>query len=571
VNDHISTLGIASLLVAFRAAVVSLILVLVLAWVPSASAEVHVWFEPTLVDELDPVQLNIRVSDTHVADAPDLSVLESDFEILGSQTTSQRRSVNGKVESWVDYQFSLRPKRSGEITIPPIRVGDQSSAATQLIVRRLDPNTKQSIERMVFFETEVTVNPVYVQAQTIFIRRLYYANGVQLYSDLPGIPDVANAVIVPLGDTRSSTAVRDGTRYGVIEQRFALFPEQSGSLRIPESSITSSVRLRRDGRTRRSGIRISAPPQTLTVLPIPAHYPTSAAWLPATNVRLTETWSPNQSVLDLGDPITRSIAVTAVGNTGSSIPPLRVDFPSRHFKHYPESPTLDDDASGERVVGNRTQGYSLIPTTRGAASVPPVTLTWWDTQARLVRTAQLPGRMLTLRGSPTPDQIPAEPSPALEAAAPALTDTEPSDPAGVSGFGLLLALGLALAILASAGVLLNWRRRTYWPTRIAKPSRRRAMGALKTACASKDAAAMRQRLLQLIEIVYAAPQASALPQFLAQSDNAAAWQRLNATAYGPDSADNAEHLSQLVWRVARGLKAQHAKQHPDPLPPLYSN
>ena len=212
-------------------------------WVAAhgAAGEVHVWFEPRVVDELDSITLNVRATETQLPDAPDLSVLEADFEILGTQTTSQRRSVNGNVESWVDYQYTLRPRRSGEIAIPPIRVGDQYSAATTVIVRALDPTLKRSIARMVYFETELTENPVYVQAQTVFVRRLYYASGVQLYSDLPGIPDVANAVIVPLGETRSSSTLVEGTRYGVIEQRFAIFPEQSGQLIVPESAITSSV------------------------------------------------------------------------------------------------------------------------------------------------------------------------------------------------------------------------------------------------------------------------------------------------------------------------------------------
>ena len=40
---------------------------------------------------------------------------------------------------------------------------------------------------MVFFQTQLSRNPVYVQAETVLLRRLFYSQGVQIYSDLPGI------------------------------------------------------------------------------------------------------------------------------------------------------------------------------------------------------------------------------------------------------------------------------------------------------------------------------------------------------------------------------------------------
>ena len=536
-----------------------------------AAAEVHVWFEPRIVDELDSITLNVRATDTQLPDAPDLSVLEADFEILGTQTTSQRRSVNGNVESWVDYQYTLRPRRSGEIAIPPIRVGDQYSAATTVIVRALDPTIKNSIARMVYFETELTENPVYVQAQTVFVRRLYYAAGVQLYSDLPGIPDVANAVIIPLGETRSSSTLVEGTRYGVIEQRFAIFPEQSGALTVPESAITSSVRLRRDGRTRRSGIRISAPAQTLTVLPIPAEYPDDAPWLPAADVRLLETWSPNRTTFDAGDPMARSIAVTAVGNTGSAIPPLQVDFPDEHFKYYPESPVLDDDASGDQVIGNRIEDYSLIPTRPGAIALAPVSLTWWDTNAQRVRVAQLPPRSLMVSGgagyetTPPEAQEPLPDSRYAPLTAPAELAPEGTPPDW-------LPLLVVACLIAGTALVWRWRHLVHAPRiAMAQSARRTALRELKTACAKNHVPDMRRSLLHLMTVVYEAPQAQALTRFLAEPSRAALWQRINAAAFGPGVGAPEQKLGGDLWRAARPLTNRDPAPASPALPPLYSD
>ena len=215
--------------------------------------------DPPVVDEMETVRLTLRVDGSNQSEGLDLGALESDFEVLGTNTSSQFQSINGQVQSWVEYQVSLRPKRAGTLEIPALSIAGQTSAPLSVRVRPLAPEVRQTIDRMVFFEVEVSPNPVYVQAQALMTRRLYYASGVQIYSDLPGVPDIPNAVVIPVGETRSTTEVRPEGRYGVLEQRYAIFPEQSGSLVIPEISVTSSVRLTSSGRTRRSGIRVSTP------------------------------------------------------------------------------------------------------------------------------------------------------------------------------------------------------------------------------------------------------------------------------------------------------------------------
>ena len=361
--------------------------------------------EPRLIEEMDTTTLTVRTTGSTKTETLDLSPLEKDFEVLASNTQSRYRSVNGRVESWVEYQISLRPRRSGELVVPSIVVGNERSKTVRLIVRAMDPGVKQAIERMVFFTTELSADPVYVQAETILNRRLYYSNGVQIYSDLPGVPEIPNAVVVPLGDTQSGSTVFNGQRYGVIEQQFAIFPEHSGTLIIPEISITSSIRMQSGGRTRRSGIRISTDEKRVEVLPIPPEYPREAPWVPATDVRITETWSPSRTSLEVGEPLHRTLSVTAIGNTGSVIPPLAVEFSEQHFKWYPEAPTLDDDNKGRHIVGNRIEGYSLIPISAGPATLAEVALTWWDTQARQVRVAKLAPSTLTITGGRLSDSI----------------------------------------------------------------------------------------------------------------------------------------------------------------------
>ena len=61
--------------------------------------------------------------------------VERNFHVLGVNTSSQYRFVNGKAQSWVDYQITLQPKRTGELIIPPIRIGQQRTESIRITVR----------------------------------------------------------------------------------------------------------------------------------------------------------------------------------------------------------------------------------------------------------------------------------------------------------------------------------------------------------------------------------------------------------------------------------------------------
>lgn len=552
---------------------VSACLAVVILVTGTVHAELKATITPRIADEMETVRLTLRLPDARRTEKLDLTVLDADFEVLGTQTSSEYRSINGRVEAFVEYQINLRPKRSGELTVPSINIGGETSKPLRLTVRSLDPGVKQAIEKMVFFETDVSPNPVYVQAQTVLRRQLFYSNGVQIYSDLPGTPEVPDAVVVPLGDTRSLNVLRDGQRYGVIEQRFAIYPESSGTLIIPAISVTSSVRVQSGDRIRRSGVRIGTDELTVYVLPIPSTYPADKPWLPATDIRLNDTWTPAVASYQIGDPVTRSIIVLATGNVGSAIPPLGVTLPESNFRLYPETPILHDDSSGDTVIGARLENFSIIPTHPGQAYIPPIEVTWWDTDDEQVRVSRLAGISVEISGS-IPEE-PSTPTPTLETStsAPSTTEVEPGYESTLSLSDLLtnkLTWWLAgIGLFTSVGWLITlWKIRagfTWLPKRSAANAS--SWLRLKRACKGDDLHEIRSSLTAFLADHYQAPGATAIARFETLGDNRELMRRLNSSLYGMStkSVSGAEILV-----AVKSLRAPIAKVRKDPLPPLYS-
>lgn len=465
--------------------------------VQAANAAVQARVEPPVVDEMESVRLTLRVDGSNSTEALDLSALDGDFEVLGTNTSSQFQSINGQVQSWVEYQINLRPKRPGKLEIPAIAVGGQSTRPLSITVRPLAPEVRRAIDRMVFFEVDVSPNPVYVQAEALMTRRLYYASGVQIYSDLPGVPDIPNAVVLPVGDTRSTTEVRPEGRYGVLQQRYAIFPEQSGSLVIPEISVTSSVRIESGGRTRRSGIRVSTPEIRLEVLPVPASYPADAPWLPARDVSIRDDWAQGALSFELGEPARRKLTVEVAGNTGSSIPPIELNLPQDSFKQYPEPARIDENTATEHVVGTREQAYSIVPVAPGTPQLPELRLTWWDTVNEQVRIATAAAAPVRIAGDPlSPVAQPGSPAPADAEPPPGRATAAAADQAGTP-YPIWLP---ALTAFAFGGWLTTWltmrRKPAERKREHSRPSGEQSWKALVAACRKGDPGPMRNAWIQ---------------------------------------------------------------------------
>ena len=378
----------------------TVLLILVISiWSTASNAELSTRLSRSSIDELESVQLTIRANGTRSVEELDLSELEKNFQVLNTNTSSQYQYINGNEQSWVDYQITLKPRIAGTLTIPSLTIGNESSLPLTLKVRPISQSLRDEINQLVFFEVETSKESVYVQEQLLFTRRLVYSNGVQLYNEIPGPPKIANALVLILGETRSGTTERNGKKYGVVEQRFAIFPEMSGKLEIPAIDITASVRLIERGRVSRKGVRVSTTDLLVNVMPVPEAYPEEAPWLPAQAIILTQTLEPGVSKANVGDTLQRKIQVRIDGNTGSILPSLNAQPSESLFSIYPTAPSIKDDTSGDSVIGFRTESSSIVPLQPGQLSLGETSITWWDTVSNEVRISVLADSRISAAGS----------------------------------------------------------------------------------------------------------------------------------------------------------------------------
>jgi hypothetical protein len=364
-------------------------------------AKVAVITERDTVSITDSFSIIFEV-DTSVRGNPNFSPLEKDFDILSRSQSTNISIINGRQTATTRWTLDVIAKRTGTLTIPEISFGQQHSPVKKITIAAGPKVGAGQAGEDIFIEVEAQPRDPYVQAEVIYTVRLFRA--VNTHNTSLSDPRVsgAKAVIEKLGDDISYESFRNGKRYRVVERKYAIFPQSSGTLTLEPVLFTGQLGSRtpllfgpfggQSRTTRRRSERIQ-----LTARPIPDSFQ-NGRWLPTTQLQLHEIWSKDPPVFRVGEPITRTLALIADGLTAGQLPEIKPSLPPG-FKQYPDQPILDDQINKEGVVGIRQEKIALIPTTDGDAVLPALDIPWWNTEQERIEHARLPERKITVQAA----------------------------------------------------------------------------------------------------------------------------------------------------------------------------
>jgi hypothetical protein len=505
---------------------------------------------------------------------PDLSPLETDFQILHTTANTQIEFIQGLQSAVTRWTIELTPKRQGMLQVPPISVGRFRSAPLTLEV--LPPRrAADSGDREIFLEAEISPDPAYVQAQMRYVLRLLRA--VDVVDGTLTEPSATNAVLRRLGRDISYTTVRNGQTYRVLERRYAVFPQASGELVITPVEFEGEVvdpgqagsgLSRLFARGKRVRLRTSV--VRATALPPAAQF-SGRTWLPAKDLQLVEEWSKDPESLHAGEPVTRTLRLEAVGLSAEQLPEVAIAA-NDAVKEYSDQPITRTTTDIDWVRGVREQRIALVPASQGTFTLPEIRIEWWDTERDAPRQATLPARVLKVAAAPrAAGTTTLEPASTSAPTAPAPTLPAWQRPSlWQAACALLLALWLV--------TLVAWRRArapargTRVTERAPSAPERRPATSLRRACLADDPHAARAALLAWAAETW--PQDPprtlvALARRLADTPLRDELESLDRTLYAPQPT---AWRGQRLWQEARRGLARPAPEEPEPdedLPALY--
>jgi len=509
------------------------------------------------------VTLVLETSDTNQNLDADFSVLQADFDVLNRRSETQMSFVNGAQTASVRLVITLEPKREGNLLIPALKFPGTSSNPLTLKVSAA-PTLAPGAAEPVFIEVTVQPEegPYYVLSQISLMVRIFYQANLTEAAINPPAPVQAS---VRLLDEVPYQSDRNGERYRVLERRYAIFPERSGSLTIPAMQLSGRLIERPSDRlwqptVRGRRVQVESEPLTLEISPRPSSF-TGDFWLPARRITLSQQISDNEK-LHVGEPVTRTVIVDAVGLEENMLEePVWPEVSEARI--YPDQPQGISRDDGEWVLGHKEFRYAIVPEQPGEMVLPEIRLDWWDTVANQQRTAVLPEHRVSV--------LPSELSTSASMP-PSAVNGMPEVPVGVSVENSGLAANTILWKASTAGFAVLWLLTLFFYFRRggngavpAVSNRSLSLGEtellnrLRQACRKNDASAVRKDLAQWIRNYAPVAQRGSMRDFGSACGDSVlqmAIAELDASGFADDAAGTweGEPLWQAFkrWQVRAG-------------------
>lgn len=450
-------------------------------------AEVQVQLEPSQITLGDTFQLTLTQDRSQNAGAPDLTALQKNFAILGTERSINYSVINGQTQSINQWVILLKALKPGIFTIPAIKLGsDQSAPITINVsagskVQDLPDNPMQ--QQDIVLLTEVHQKQPFVNQQVVYKVKIYVNTDKQVLDASYQGPQVDNALLMSLGEAKRYRSIQNNTNYIIEEQQYVLFPQKSGTLKIT-SPILRAMVFDFDSQ------RIQAQDKSinLTVAPIPKQY-TAKTWLPAKKIALSEQYENTSQSFSQGSTLVRTITLEGVGVPTELLPNLSFDE-SDVYNVYPEKGTDQNQAVQGDIVGSKHMKITYLFNKSGKVTIPELRVPWFNTETKKNEVAVLAPRSLDISPSGSTKKVLSEPvvqNHSTNQLIPAVSGKQ-------SGFnwGWIAALFLAIAWVVT---LFLWRGQKK-PKHTAKKPYKKALDELNKACAECNPQKARDALLQ---------------------------------------------------------------------------
>ncbi|GJD29053.1 hypothetical protein PMNALOAF_0285 [Methylobacterium adhaesivum] len=331
-------------------------------------------------------------------------------------------------------------------------------------------------------------------------------------------PSLANFSWTQLGrDLWTKTKMPDGQNAIAFDRVVAIFPHHPGDFTIEPFLHRLTVN---DGGTRKV-VDVPSPPVQLGVAnwtkPVGGPDAKEPWWLPAREVTITDSWSPDPETVKIGESTRRIVTLEAHGMVAEGLPPRPV-MRTRGILTFAGPVTRETIITPTGPIARATYQWDVRPAIAEVIPLDAIAIPWFDTVSRTLREAEIPARQI---GGGLPDR-----------------DEDAKPPAPVSPFAVaasaLAAFGLGLALLGFGS-----------PTRARPRLDRATRRALAAAASAGDAAAFRSRLAPALREKPDLAQA-----WRASPEIAAGLDALDATLYGRGPATGLD-LADLARRLAR--------------------
>jgi len=345
------------------------------------------------------IVLTVVANDDVNANALDTSSLLKDFIVGRTSVSTQTSMINFKTSRTTRWSTVLIARKTGKVTIPSLSIENQQTQAIDITVLAAN-DSKASKQQDIFITNEISSTDIYVQQLLTLSVKLHFS--AELKRGSLSEPSLLGANIVQIDKDQESEQIINGKRFRVIERLYAINPQKSGDFTILSSRFSGEIMMPSARRSNFLSFAETKPVSVvgddikITVRPIPVTY--QGKWLPSEIITLHQDWQPDLSNFKVGEPITRTITLTAAGLSKEQLPKIAIDVP-KGLKVYPDQAELHSSLTKDRLVSQQVQNFAIVASRAGNYKLPAITIPWFNTVTNKIEQAQIPAQQITVNAN----------------------------------------------------------------------------------------------------------------------------------------------------------------------------
>ncbi len=324
----------------------------------------------------------------------DISALEKDFNVIGSNKSVSTTFINGKSSATNKFNIKLSPKKSGKVLIPSLTVGKEKTS--EIYINVTPPDSKYKITNEygtheIFAKATVDDDMPLINSQVIYILRVYVPDSINVINGTFGKLFSDKAIVEPMGKITNYETKINNIRYRVFEGKYTIFPTQVGEVKIDNDGVLFVIEAphQNQNNSRQSmlgnNFKIFAAQKeiflkqdivTLDTTPKPLEYE-GKLWIPAQSLTGNFHLPNDQTMYNVGDAIDISITLHASGLIEQLLPQITIPEIDG-LKIYSEQ-GKEENYFNENANATKTFSFAVIPTRAGTFSLPSLDIPWYNT------------------------------------------------------------------------------------------------------------------------------------------------------------------------------------------------
>ena len=336
------------------------------------------------VSQQESVVLTVNMEGRHQRDALNIKPLQKNFRLFNSRVQHYYR-YPGWISQWT---ITLLDKKAGALSIPPLTIGRDSSNPIPIFIT----NGRSKTNAPAILNAEVNHTTAYPQSQILFTQTLYQRPHVS--NGILSEPKIPQVIIQRLDQDEQSETKLNGLTYHITKRRYAIFPQQAGTITIPKSQFSGLISQQGGSIAQsisgpNSKISTSADEITIQVHPIPKSF-TANNWLSTKKFEISTQWL-HDNAFKTGEPKVQVITMNAVGLFGTQLPQLPIPE-SELFKYYIENISTKTTQTATGLISQKIYHLTYIPLQAGTQLLPEIQQSWWNPKTKQRFTTTVPAQ-----------------------------------------------------------------------------------------------------------------------------------------------------------------------------------